>query len=170
MKQLLTIAVICVSQFCFAQKNQKKSSEKFSAEDSICRKKATAMMQQVKQAGEYGKYLLSEELLVTMLGSDSTGDINISILNLGPEKSIEIEIVSLLRAGKDPNGNASYMRIDNPYKIPLPPNYRISGCQTVNFKQHPLFQNNINFNRIHYMKLAVYLDHEENILELGREQ
>lgn len=169
MRLTLSIALICISQFCFAQKNQKKNAVQSGAEDSICMNRANALMLQVKQAGEYGKYLLGEEILVTITPSDSTDDTNIRILNLGLEKSLGIEVVSLLRAGKDPNGNASYISTNNPFKIPLPPNYRISRCQTVSFRQHPMVYNNINFNRIIYMKLAVYLDHEEIIVELGQE-
>lgn len=170
MRAIFFIAFITVTQYCVAQENQYNAPQKLSSEDSVCIKKAAAMIRQVKQAGENGKYDLSEDLLTVMTPTDSTGkEITIRILNLGEPKNIEVEVVELNWQGTDDQGHTAGIHINNTLKIPLPPDYILPTCNSMSFKQKPLTVNNINFTRISYLKLSVYYDGKEKVIELGKQ-
>lgn len=171
MRSLFFIAFITITQYCFAQENQYKNQKPLSAEDSVCIKKATAMIRQVKNAGDNAKYSLSEDFLAVMTPPDSTRkEILIRILNLSEPTNIEVEVVALKWQGQDNQGHDAFININNPFKIPLPSDFMLPRCGSMSFKQAQLTHNNITFTRISYMKLAIYSDSKEIIIELGKSE
>ncbi|MBO9635875.1 MAG: hypothetical protein J7578_22420 [Chitinophagaceae bacterium] len=171
MRSVFIFFLITATRYCFAQENQYKDQRSSGAEDSACIKKANAMIRQVKNVGDQCRYNLNEDFLTVMTPADSTRkEILIRILNLGEASNIEVEVVAMKWQGQDNEGHDAFITINNPFKVPLPSDFTLPRCGGMSFKQKALLHNNILYSHITYMKLAIYSDSKEILIELGKPQ
>lgn len=166
MKRTISTLSFCLTFLVsLCQQNQE---EKFSSEDSVCLRKAMAMINQIKAEGTKAKYYKDDEFLITLSRANSDGNNKIRVLNFGNDKTLSVTILEIKVAAYDSVNNMSIISLNTPME--LIKEQKIAHCSSfsVNLSKIGLL-NTVN-SEINYIKIKISFSDKDVIAKLGKEE